>query len=97
MPALSEHVNVWRSAIAVLEAKGFQVWVQNDGETFCAEREGWDFMAESPVALLGLVSIFEHRSPPRYEDYWWRTEGALNLSELSSSPIPYVSVIKRRG
>ncbi|MCA9680702.1 MAG: hypothetical protein KC457_00785 [Myxococcales bacterium] len=93
MPALSEHVNVWPSALRVLEAKGYQVWVQDDGETFCAERDGWDFMADSPVSLLGLVAMFEHENPARYQEYWWRTPGAIDLSELPSSPKPYVSVI----
>ncbi|MDC0721969.1 hypothetical protein [Nannocystis bainbridge] len=94
MPALSEHVNVWRSALNILAAKGYQVWVQDDGETFCAERDGWDFMADSPVSLLGLVSMLEHQSPEHYEEYWWRTPGKLDVSKLPSEPKPYVSVVK---
>lgn len=31
-------------------------------------------MAESPCALLGIVSIFEYKKPSSYSEYWWKLE-----------------------
>lgn len=95
MPALSEHGNVYNSALHVLSQKGFQVWVKDNGETICAERDGWDFFADNPVSLLGLVAILEHSSPKEFRDYWWRSTGALDYRNLPEEPQPYKSVIMR--
>lgn len=66
MPALSEHVNVYTTAIAVLEHKGFSVWYDRKQDAYCAQRDGWDFWAENPVSLLGLAAIFEYKKPSEY-------------------------------
>lgn len=96
MPALSEHVNMYNVALKVLSEKGFQVWTADGGETICAEREGWDFFADSPVSLLGLVAIFEESKPETFSDYWWRPAGELDYRNLPAEPKPYQSVITQR-
>jgi hypothetical protein len=96
MPALSEHVNVHGTAIAILRDKGFQVWIEDQGASYWAERDGWDFLADNPVALLGLVAIFETVAPQQCREYWWRIRYTGRLSDIPSSPTPYVSVIHRR-
>ena len=63
MPTLSEYTNVYNSALQLLRKKGFQVWIDKPLQLFCAERDGWDFMAESPVGLLGLVAMYECLEP----------------------------------
>ncbi|WP_200753103.1 hypothetical protein ACI703_11190 [Isoptericola jiangsuensis] len=60
-------------------------------ETYCAEKDGWDFMADSPCSLLGIISIYEFKNPSRYEEYWWRDEGTSG-GQLSSTPPRYTSV-----
>lgn len=101
MPALSDYTNVYATAIEVLLAKGFQVWHDERTKLFCAERDGWDFMADSPTALLGVVAIFEHVQPSSFVDYWWRVappERSDLYLKLPSEPDPYVSVVrKQRG
>ncbi len=97
MPALSEYTNVYNSAIELLRRKGFQVWFDKDAAMFCAERDGWDFMAESPVSLLGLVAIQEDISPEFYTEYWWRIEGPMDYRELPTHPQRYESVLRKRG
>jgi hypothetical protein len=90
MPALSEYANVSATAFEVLRAKGFQVWVDESMKMYCAERDGWDFLADSPCGLLGVVAIFEHVKPTEFKDYWWRL---ARDPEVPKQPIPYTSVI----
>lgn len=96
MPALSEYANVYNSAIELLRAKGYQLWFDKQSELFCAEKDGWDFMAESPVGLLGLVAMKEHLAPGQYQEYWWRDEGPLDFRKLPDHPQEYVSVVRKR-
>ncbi|NRD64767.1 hypothetical protein HRD49_23720 [Corallococcus exiguus] len=96
MPTLSEYTNVYDTALIILEQKGFQVWYDKRAQVFCAEKDGWDFMANSPCGLLGVVAIYEHKRPEKYEEYWWRERRAQPLyGHLPDSPRPYTSVMKK--
>ena len=95
MPALSEYTNVYGTALAHLEELGFQLWRDPRTELFCAERGGWDFMAESPVALLGLVKIFELTAPAEWREYWWRHPTPRSHTTLPTVPTPYVPTTTR--
>ena len=96
MPALGEYTNVYNTALVVLRRKGYQVWSEDGGNTYCAERDGWDFRADSPTGLLGLVAIFEYRAPAAYQEYWWRerVDGA-SYRDLPDAPKPYTPVWRR--
>ncbi|MEO1087336.1 MAG: hypothetical protein AAFY88_24125 [Acidobacteriota bacterium] len=96
MPALSEYANVHNTAAVILKKKGYQVWFDERLELYCGEKDGWDFMAESPCSLLGLVAIFEAQQPKDYEEYWWRIEEPQVLNDLPSEPEPFEPVWKRR-
>ncbi|AYH06153.1 hypothetical protein [Pectobacterium parmentieri] len=74
MPVLSEYSNVYNTALNVLDKKGFSVWYDESLDMFCAERNGWDFMAETPCGLLGVVAIYEYKTPLFYSEYWWKVE-----------------------
>lgn len=94
MPALSEHANVERAAVRTLREKGFDVWVvhRDAGESkWWAQRDGWDFVGDSAVGLLGVVAIFEWRKPIRCVEYWWRD--AEREPPVSTEAPAYVSVI----
>ena len=86
MPALSEYTNVYDTALFVLRNKGYQLWVDETRQVFCAEKDGWDFESESPCGLLGLVTIFEIRQPAQYEEYWWRQGDADIYHSLPGKP-----------
>ena len=92
MPALSEYANVYDTALAVLEQKGYLVWKNEKVDMFCAQRQGWDFIADNPVSLLGLVAIYEHKNPEAYVEYWWKTEPAQGLLSLPTTAPEYVPV-----
>jgi hypothetical protein len=95
MPTLSDYRNVYGEAVKVLREKGYQVWRTEPSQMYCAEKDGWDFMADSPTALLGVIAIFEHKRPEKYREYWWSTESFLLADSLPATPQAYDSVMVR--
>ncbi|WP_194205149.1 hypothetical protein [Superficieibacter sp. 1612_C1] len=96
MPALSEYTNVYNTALNVLDKKGFRTWYDDEVDMFCAEKDGWDFMAESPCALLGIVSIFEYKKPSSYSEYWWKLEEKKLFPDTKTEKPSYISVIEKK-
>jgi hypothetical protein len=39
-----------------------------------AKKDDWEFLADDPMQLLGLVAIYEHQSPKTKEEYWWKID-----------------------
>lgn len=97
MAALAEYSNVYDSALAVLEEKGYQLWFDADAQLYCAERDGWDFQAMSPTSLLGLVAMFEHAAPEEYAEYWWRRAASVDSRALPTAPPTPYEPIYRKG
>jgi len=95
MPALSEHANVHNTMLVILQEKGYALWYDKASDLYYAEKNGWDFAANSPCSLLGLVAAFEYEHPTEYREYWWRKDEPELFRKLPSSPSPYVSVIQK--
>ena len=74
MPALGACSNVLNTALVVIQRKGFRVWSNETENYWYAERDGWDFMADNPIELLGLIAIFEHQKPAEFREYWWQLQ-----------------------
>jgi hypothetical protein len=96
MPALSYYSNVHNTAVVILQEKGYRVWTEPDGERWCAEKAGWDFMADDPVQLLGLIGIHEHCQPQAFCEYWWRRRDPWLMDSVPTAPPDYISVIYRK-
>ncbi|MBD2794407.1 hypothetical protein ID852_15690 [Xenorhabdus sp. 42] len=96
MPALSEYSSVTNTAFNILDKKGYNIWYNNKLDMYCAEKDGWDFMADSPCGLLGVISIYEFKKPEKYQEYWWRDEDKDLLETLSDTPPEYTSVIYKK-
>ena len=96
MPALSEYANVSNTVFNILEKKGYQIWYDDEVDMYCAQKNGWDFMAYSPCGLLGLVNIYEFKKPEIYKDYWWRDNEKDLLDNLSRKKPKYISVIYQK-
>jgi hypothetical protein len=92
VPALGEYANVFDTALAVIRSKGFDLWRDDETGEFWGQRDGWDVVADSPIALLGLVSIIEHQNPAEYAEYWWRHEDGVDFRALPTDPPAYTSV-----
>ncbi len=63
---------------------------------FCAEKDGWDFMADTPCGLLGVVGIFEWKKPTSYKEYWWRERGDDIYGILPKTPPDYTPVYMKK-
>jgi hypothetical protein len=96
MPALSEYSNVYNSALLIVKSKGYDVWYRQETDHYCAQKDGWDFWANSPCGLLGLIAMFEHLSPAEHKDYWWEVEGPDIYSNLPTVPKPFTSVMRKK-
>lgn len=95
MPALSEYRNVQTSALATIKQKGYTVWLKEGTGMYWAEKSGWDFAANTPVSLLGLIAMFEWIGPKEYAEYWWRiVEPQIKEVDLLTAAPDYVSRIE---
>ncbi len=74
MPDLSAYLNVYNTALVVLERKGWSLRYDKQHEWWFAKKDGWEFLADDPMQLLGLVAIFEHHAPKKKADYWWKID-----------------------
>ena len=96
MPTLGEHSDVCHTGLVVLRQKGFQVWCERANHTHCAERDGRDFVADTPTGLLGLVAIYEHKRPQELRENWWKEPEPLVPRSVPTAPRPYQSVRRRK-
>ncbi|KGA23061.1 hypothetical protein AB6D30_18275 [Pectobacterium brasiliense] len=92
MPTLSEYSNVYNTALNILDKKGFSIWYDEDLDMFFAEKNGWDFMSETPCGLLGIVSIYEYKKPSSYNEYWWRLDDKDLYVNIKKAKPTYTSV-----
>ena len=96
MAALADYTNVLDTALSVLIKKGYQVWFDKMTSEYWAEKDGWDYVSSSPVALLGLVAIYEFHQPTAWTEYWWRIPADNLARRLPSVPKPYVAIYRRK-
>ena len=75
---LSEVHDVSRVAIVILGERGYRVWWEASerpsADDWWAEKEGREFVAKSPLGLLGLVALWEARG-----DEWQLRPGEPDL------------------
>lgn len=96
MAALSEYTNVHDTALKLILKKGFRVWHDKEQELYCAEKIGWDFKAETPCSLLGLIAIYEQKQPIEFEEYWWKEDGEDIFMSLTTNKPKYEPVWSKK-
>jgi hypothetical protein len=69
MPDLSAYLNVYNTALVALERKVWSLHYDKSHDWWFAEKDGWEFLADNPMELLGLVAIFEHHAPKKKAEY----------------------------
>lgn len=72
------------------------MWTEQDGEVARAEKEGWDFLANDAVQLLGVVAIYEFHQPSEYSEYWWRLNEPWLRDDLPSHAPDFLPVYARK-
>ncbi|MBU6953599.1 hypothetical protein [Hahella sp. HN01] len=84
--ALGSHSNVHNTCLNILKKQGYRLWLHYDDEDlplaeadlsmclWCAEKNGYKFIASNPIELLGLAKIYEFKGEPKTDEipYWWR-------------------------
>lgn len=64
-------------ALGILVKRKYQVWFDDETDLFYAKKDSWEFVADSPLSLLGLVTVYEIKKPETDKDYWWNDTGKL--------------------
>jgi hypothetical protein len=82
MSDLSAYPNVYNTALVLIQKKGFAVTYDRDPEHWYAQKKEWKFLADDPIQLLGLVSIYEYSAPTEKSEYWWKIDSPDLLSQL---------------
>jgi hypothetical protein len=82
MPDLSAYLNVYNTALVVLERKGWLLRYDKERGWWFAQKDGWELLADDPMQLLGLVAIFEHHDPKEKTEYWWKIDEPNLLSQF---------------
>jgi hypothetical protein len=93
MPSLSNFSNVSNTALIILKDLGYDVWWRDEEKTFiCCQKDGWDFMAQDPVELLGLIKIYEFHKPDKHTEYWWKIQEPWLLDSIPTTSPEYKPV-----
>jgi hypothetical protein len=86
MAALVGSGNVYNTCLRIMRSRGYSLTfesTENDFFQWWAEKNGYDFVANNPIELLGLVSIYEYHQPDGPPtDYWWSVDGSNIYDEL---------------
>lgn len=94
---LGSNLNVWNACLRILRLREYSLKVEGElDEDGCwptdalwiAEKDGFRFMGDNPIELLGLVGIYDHVRPAEDTDYWWRVAGEDIRSELMLEAFP---------
>lgn len=74
MADIGAHLNVYNTALVILERKGWSLR-HDDAQEWCFANKGeWELLADDPMQLLGLVAIHEHHAPTEKKEYWWKID-----------------------
>ena len=89
MASLSSHANVWETCLQLMNRRGYSLETRypddEDDEglsLWLAEKDGFTFMADDPIQLLGLVTVYEDVQPKEDQPYWWREKTDWNKPTL---------------
>jgi len=82
MPSLGSYPNVFNTCLVILRRKGFSIGYDRSADQWTAEKGGFTFLADNPIELLGLGSVFEELSPTKDSEYWWQLLEPDILGEL---------------
>jgi hypothetical protein len=98
MASLRSHTDVYNTCLLLLRQKGYKLWVEGDLDpdgcvsplslSWKAKKDGYDFQANNPIELLGLISLYELKAPSRpSKPQWWKIDGPDLYQELLNEAI----------
>ncbi len=80
---LSSYINVYNTCLVLLSSKGYVLSYDKDGDVWLAKKDDFDFVADNPIELLGLIAIREEINPQADTEYWWRLDEPDLYQELT--------------
>jgi hypothetical protein len=93
MGSLYAHVNVENTCLRILRMKGYALKVYEDGDNYLYEAQNGDynFLAHDPIALLGLIAIYDFKGQPQgsHQPYWWVVKGDNIRQDLQAAITPW--------
>ena len=82
MSQLSSYPNVFNTCLVLLRKSEYQLSYNRADDTWTAKKGSFSFLADNPIELLGLVSIYEKMAPSAPTEYWWQVREPNILKEL---------------
>jgi hypothetical protein len=96
MPTLSAYANTENTSLVILKQKGYKVWYDEKIDMYGAEKDGWDFLANSATELVGVIGIYEyHGSPREYKEYWWKIDEPWLLRSVPKEKHDYTAIYEK--
>ena len=95
--SLGSHANVYNTCLRILRQRGFALRLEGeilpDGSyppdpLWIADKDGFQFVADNPIELLGLTAIYDHVRPRSDDPYWWSVDGPNIWEELQKQAFP---------
>ncbi len=85
---LSAEINTYNSALRIIKSKGYKIFLYPSESdeffgTYWAIKENRDFIAEDPLRLLGIITIWETNG-----DNWSGSERQNLRDEIASKAFP---------
>src|SRR6187455_409201 len=91
--SLYAHANVENTCLRILSSKGYTLKVYDDGDGYLYEAQNGDynFLAHDPIALLGLIAIYDFKGQPQAapQSYWWTVKGDDIRQALQTNITPW--------
>ncbi len=82
MTDIGSYLNVYNTALVILEGKGWSLEFEKDKDRWHARNGDWHFHADDPIQLLGLVAIYEFHAPQEKKEYWWKIDSPDLISHF---------------
>jgi hypothetical protein len=85
--SLGSHGNVYNTCLLIVKERGYRLSIDDAGVSsptiWVAEKDGYDFRADNPIELLGLIAVYEYRQPDGPpKPYWWNVDEPDIFMEL---------------
>ncbi len=79
---LSSYLNVYNTCLVILKRRGFKLRFELPAENWIAEKDGFMFLADNPIELLGLVGLHDYIKPESDTEDWWKIDQPDLIKEL---------------
>jgi hypothetical protein len=74
---------LFNTSLFLIKKHGFTIRYEKKGSKFwIAEKNGFRFVGDNPLDLLGLVAIYLEIKPKEESEYWWKLDEPNIIGEI---------------